>query len=814
MKRSFMWPAVAGAILLMPSVSQAAAVRVQNANLDKGINTIFVKGVTDALLPGTPVYLYNAETGALLASDMDGNKQVSFRVAFPEGQRAPCTVVIRAGAPGDLDAVTAIAQVRHATGCTAQLLQLNGQVTDAPIPNATVTVTLNGVTYTTVADDNGFYTLDIATATVSELVTIEATKKMTSGETIDFVSLAGSFSKLLADADGGVLSSDTSQKVNVTNVTTAEYVLLVEANGGSAPTTVEELQQAETRVDATELIQLAAVIKLIVDDPNYSLPSGYTTILQFIQEPAAVEAFVATVPPATLEATISEILTDNGLVAGFQVDEVPGRYYVSFPTERGFLSRGGDVYEFSAARPNACAGIGSGCTGTYLTRDVTGTPVSVPIEWYIEAGSLEMTVMAPTALARFAEAGVFKQDFPDAVMTDGTSFADCNPAGQMSFTEAIVGYSFTRFNDGQTVDSLSRRSDLSYSNFGPVLCEDGVTYKTPANFVVRLTGNILARDSGSIAPRRFVRASAATGAADEIVADGQWALQVYANLRLAVFDNFGNMTVELRRSIFADNVRLFTDGTASSDIASELGGGPSSWTIDTVTGELVINYPDGWVQRVVITDEQDGNGDGVVDEYGAFSLFSGPGGARFASSDPAFRRDTSLAIDADMMATPLGKYWNTVVNAWIPEAWEDVPGSTTGERRIRLSGNYFGFRAVPVGGGYRGQIFGTCGTTPRWLRNGFTNFEIDQAGTLNVVAMTYQVFGGRTRIWSVLSTDTVPNPSVTGTTQRRISVIELDRYEAFADSPHVFPPRVNFYREFTEPSIDRGACAAGFEPAF
>ena len=37
--------------------------------------------------------------------------------------------------------------------------------------NATVTVTLNGVTYTTVADENGFYTLDIATATVSELVT-------------------------------------------------------------------------------------------------------------------------------------------------------------------------------------------------------------------------------------------------------------------------------------------------------------------------------------------------------------------------------------------------------------------------------------------------------------------------------------------------------------------------------------------------------------------------------------------------------------------------------------------------------------------
>lgn len=807
----------AATVLSLPFAADAAAVRVQNANLDKGTNTIFVKGVTDALLPGTPVYLYNAETDTLMASDLDGNKQVSFRVAFPQGQRAPCTVLIRTGAPDDPDAVTAVAQVRHATDCTMQLLQLSGQVTDAPIPNAIVTVTLNGITYTTVADENGFYTLDIATATVSELVTIEATKQMTSGETIDFISLAGSFSKLLANADGGVLSSDTSQKVNVTNVSTAEYVLLVEANGGEPPTTVEELQQAETRIDATELLTLAAVIKLIVDDPNYSLPDCCSTILQFIQQPAEVEAFVATVPPAALEATISDILADNGLVAGFQVNEVPGRYYVTFPAEPGFLSRGGDVYEFSAVRPNDCAGIGSGCTGTYLTRDVNGTPLSVPIEWYIEAGTLEMAVMAPTALSRIADPANFKNDFPNAVMTDGTRFADCNPTTTLFFTEAIVGYAFTRFNDGQTVDSLSRRSDLSYSNFLPVVCENGLE-KTPANFVARLTGNILARDSGAIAPRRFVRASAATGAADEIVADGQWALQVYADILLALFDNSGVPFTVRARSIFADNVRLRADGTAMSDIASELAGGPSSWSVDAVTGELVINYPDGWVQRVVITDEQDGNGDGAIDEYGAFSFFSGPGGVRFASSDPAFRRDTSLSIGASVVENTLGKYWQTVVNAWTPTAWEDVPGSTTGARRLVMGSQIFGFRAAPVGAGFNGQyrarVFGdSCGEAPRWRRFGLSGYELDEIGTLNVLAMSYITYSSepvRTRSWSILSTDTVQLPTMPAA-QRRLSMIELERFEGLAGSPHRFPPRVNFYREINEPSIDRGLCNSGFQ---
>ena len=85
-------------------------------------------------------------------------------------------------------------------------------------------------------------------------------------------------------------------------------------------------------------------------------------------------------------------------------------------------------------RPNDCAGIGSGCTGTYMTRDVNGTPIGVQIEWYIEAGSLEMTIMAPTALARVADLASFKSDFPNAVMTDGTTLRGLQPVEQLFYT--------------------------------------------------------------------------------------------------------------------------------------------------------------------------------------------------------------------------------------------------------------------------------------------------------------------------------------------------------------------------------------------
>jgi hypothetical protein len=804
-----------GALVTVPAVSNAASVRIQNANFDVVGNKIIVKGVLDAIPAGTTVRVIQDSNNRELAQDADGNKQFGFQIPIAAGQAVPCHLRVEAGEE------VAFFQVRNSNTCDQKLLTLQGQVVDEPIPYATVTVTLNGVTYTTVADENGFYTLDIATATISELVTIEATRRNENGETvpIDFVSLAGSFSKLLADADGGVLSSDKSQKTNITNVSTAEYVLLVEANGGTAPTTVEELQQAETKVDATELIELAAVIKLIVDG-GQALPQQFNTILEFIQEPAAVETFVAALPEGELEATVAQIIADNDLVAGFQVDQVPARYFVSFPAEPGFLPRGGDVYEFSTVRPNGCAGIGSGCTGYYMTRDVRGSPIGVPIEWYIELGTLEMAVMAPTALSRVATPAQFASDLPNAVMTDGTPFSSCAATANLDFIESIVGYSFTRFNDGQTVDGLSRRSDLRYSNFQPVRCSDGQT-RTPADVILRSTGNVLARDSGSIAPRRFVRASAAPVAADEIVADGQWALQVLGNLLLT-------SSPSPQRSIFADNVRLNADGTSGSDIAAEQGGGPSSWTVDAVTGELVITYPDGWVQRVIVTDELDGNGDGTIDQYGAFSVFTGPGGERFASSDPAFRRDNSLVINAGLVGSPLGKYWQTVVNAWTPDAWEDVPGSTTGERRLKvdLNAGFFGFRAAPVGSGFRaGSVFDVasplCPGGNYWSRVGFIGFEVSESGTLNVVGMTYTFNADplitrahRTRIWSVLSVDSVPNPSDTGTTQRRLSVIELERFEARDGSPHNFPPRVNFYREYTEPSIDRGLCEDpdGFAP--
>jgi hypothetical protein len=795
-------------VLSTPLTSLADEIRIQNATYDAVGSKIIVKGVLDAIAPGTTVRLLQDSNNRELARDTDGNKQFGFQVPIAVGQAVPCVLRVEAGNQ------ISFAQVRHSNTCGQKLLTLEGQVIDAPIPGATVTVTVNGVSYTTIADANGFYSLDIATASISELVTIEATKKQTNGETVNFVSLAGSFSKLLEDASGGVLSTQQNQKVNVTNVSTAEYQLVVAANGGSAPATTEQLQLAETKVDATQLLELAAVIKLIVDD-GYALPSGYSTILQFIAQPAAVDSFIAQVnatdPNAMTNATL-EILSTNGLVAGFSFDDIPARLFVTNGPEQGFLARAGDVLEFPV--PRNCAGTSSSrCTGKWLSRDVSGIPVSSDMQWYIDAGVLQVVPQTPMLFDQLTSTSAFLARFPSATMVDQNGnaalAADC-PDVFFAYKQKYLRASFTRFNDGQAVEALSQRIASELTNFEPIMCNGGKQQHFTGFYPeTDNVSNVLARDSGSLVPLRFASSSGPAASPGDILVEGGWSMQVYSNLTLRRdFDG----TISTARRIFSDLVTLSTGGTASAAISGP--DGPLSWAIDSVTGELVLGYAGGWTQRITVTDSNDSDGDGDIDEYGAFSVFSGPAGERHAAFELLLRRNAALVLDQSLVGTPDGKFWQTVVNAWQQSAWEDVPGSG---RRLRAS-QYFGFRpgtpsppsGSPAGTGFQATQSNDpstgCASSGDyfWFRRFLRGYQLEP-GSLNRVTQRYRAGGrDRDRIWGVLESGTVGG-------NRRLYVLEAE--QDVATEEFRFVPRPNIYIELNEPTVDRGFCASGFTPA-
>ena len=225
-------------------------------------------------------------------------------------------------------------------------MSIGGMVTDAPIPYAVVTVTVGGQTYSTIADADGIYSLDIATTQPEQLVTINATDD----EVVDFYSIVGTFSQLVESTGGGnPAGSSNNPNLNVTNVSTAKYSLLLEANDGNPPATEEQLRDAEGSVDATAMLERAAIIKLIVDNPAYSLPTGVDNVFELLADTTLYETYVEEVnanDPAALEVAILEILSDTDLTPGYAVTDIPSVFYSVPAAAPGFMARGGETLEF------------------------------------------------------------------------------------------------------------------------------------------------------------------------------------------------------------------------------------------------------------------------------------------------------------------------------------------------------------------------------------------------------------------------------------------------------------------------------------
>jgi hypothetical protein len=198
-------------------------------------------------------------------------------------------------------------------------LTLEGRVTDEPIANAIVTATVGAETFTATADAAGSYSIEIevAEANAGQFVTLSA-RGVGDQSFVEFTSLAGSLQSLAAQAgDDDTLSSSENFATQITNVSTAEAVLLRDANGGEPITTDATLQGLATSVNAQDVLDLAAAIKLAVDNAEeYPLPEGQTSILALASDPAARQAFVNDVyeqDPSAFAAVQAAIVQDSGL---------------------------------------------------------------------------------------------------------------------------------------------------------------------------------------------------------------------------------------------------------------------------------------------------------------------------------------------------------------------------------------------------------------------------------------------------------------------------------------------------------------------
>lgn len=180
-------------------------------------------------------------------------------------------------------------------------MTLSGTVRDAAMPGAKVVMTVGGVALPAVtADADGNYTVDVTTTSPSDFITLQATGAGAQSNVV-LTSLVGdAVSTAAVAATDGTVSAATLPAANVTNVTTAQAVLVTQALG-KAPTSSADIAATQGKFTSDQTIQMATAIKLVAD-AGVALPGGASDTLALVSDPATYTSFVNT--QATTNATV------------------------------------------------------------------------------------------------------------------------------------------------------------------------------------------------------------------------------------------------------------------------------------------------------------------------------------------------------------------------------------------------------------------------------------------------------------------------------------------------------------------------------
>lgn len=344
---------------------------------------------------------------------------------------------------------------------------LTGTVTDAPIANAVVTATLGDETFTATADANGVYSLEIAVDedSTSGFVTLSA-RGVGPQSYVEFTSLAGTFASLRTQAGGdGTLSNTENFATQITNVSTAQAVLLKEANGGNPIADEESLRALSATLDSQEVLDLATAIKLYVDDSaNYPMPDGATSLLALMSSAATREQFTDDAfdqNPTAFQNAQTAIVTDNSLTRPVSNDSLPAKLTVAMLSDAAEFS----FNYFNRVNSYTFDADGTGTAAAGQWQHVDSEPPlngsSVDTTWTVNGGRVEIA-------------------YAQSVRVD--SYEDCPDIPDQAFAQLTSdGVTLTLLSD--RVVAITETTDITYPAGTPSGC--GVAPRTETTTVAR-----------------------------------------------------------------------------------------------------------------------------------------------------------------------------------------------------------------------------------------------------------------------------------------------------------------------------------------
>lgn len=302
-----------------PKANQAPTVSISGPSQMESGATISLSAIASDSDGSIASYSWTADSGS--AVTLGDNKSAtlsitSANVSVDTTVKLTLTVTDNQGA-----STQANLQVKIVAKKTS--LTVSGLVTDAVAPNANVTATIRDLTFTTTADANGKYTLNLSVddAHLNDLVLITADGGLNK-PALKLVSQLPSMTTLLAQAgDDKQLDVNENFSVNVTNVTTAEYALMARrwnSYGISFANINNDLQLKNTAgsVGVHSKYWLAALIK-IVSDMGGSLPAGAKTTLDLVLDKdltIELQTSINNATPELIGQVMEAIKSDTSLV--------------------------------------------------------------------------------------------------------------------------------------------------------------------------------------------------------------------------------------------------------------------------------------------------------------------------------------------------------------------------------------------------------------------------------------------------------------------------------------------------------------------
>ncbi|QSX41102.1 PKD domain-containing protein [Shewanella cyperi] len=323
-------------------VNQAPTVSVTDSSIQEGlaINLTAVASDSDGSISS---YSWSQKSGTSVILNGANTASISFTApAVTEDENLVFTVTVT-----DDKGATAFKDVTVTVTAKMLELTLQGKVTDGPIANAKVTVSVGEQEFITAADENGDYHIGLRVddSYATKLINITAVGPA-QGSPVKLVSLLGSLEHLIEQAGAdGILTKDEIFGVNVTNVTSAVSALMQAASPDGLIYTQDAFDSAARVYDTSQVLPLATAVKLLLDyaeaNPELAIPEGVANTQELITHLESAQKYLRQAQlgmTSVYEEALAAIISDENIVAtntGSGNIPIADSYY--------FKSSGGDM---------------------------------------------------------------------------------------------------------------------------------------------------------------------------------------------------------------------------------------------------------------------------------------------------------------------------------------------------------------------------------------------------------------------------------------------------------------------------------------